>query len=231
MHFSFGMATVFSDNDIKRGDSVAAQDSQDPAEKRIEFFQSLSEARYAGYQEPEYEGDYPFGDYVCYVSDEYLTEAAEVFQKLGAPSLESCISGKEKAKHYQEYMTFLRDFIDSDEILHKEGVIAYAWTNERGVWLIGLELYVTELTLYVASRSMNQHDFNLFLEKHKKMMDSFRKMCTKAYHTGAQIQMSGLTGDTCRDCWPFLRQYNASLYEMLTSGNMETLDRFYEMPD
>lgn len=229
MHFAFGMTAMFSDNDIKRGDSVAAQDWQDPDEMRIEFFQSLSEARYTGYQEPDYEGEYQFGDYACYVSGTYLTETSRKLEALGAPSLSECVSGKEKAMHYQEYISFLRSMIDSDEILHKEGAIEYAWTNERGVWLIGIELYVTELTVHVASRSMDQRDFNLFLEKHKQMMDTFRKMFTRTYHFGSLTQMSGLTGDTCRDCWPFLRLYNASLYEMLTSGNMETLNKFYEI--
>ena len=229
MHLVFGMTAQFSYNAIKRGDSVAAQDWLDPEEKRIEFFQSLSEARYTGYQEPDYEGEYQFGDYACYVSGTYLTEASRKLEALGAPSLSECVSGKEKAMHYQEYISFLRSMIDSDEILHKEGAIEYAWTNERGVWLIGIELYVTELTVHVASCSMNQRDFNLFLEKHRNMMDSFRKMFTKTYHAGAQMQMSGLTGDTCRDCWPFLKLYNASLHEMLTSGNMDTMNRFYEI--
>ena len=58
MHLAFGMTARLSDNAIKRGDSVAAQDWQDPYEMRIEFFQSLSEARYTGYQEPDYEGEY-----------------------------------------------------------------------------------------------------------------------------------------------------------------------------
>ena len=135
MHFAFGMTAMFSDNDIKGGDSVAAQDWHDPDEKRIEFFQSLSEARYTGYQEPDYEGEYQFGDYACYVSGTYLTEASRKLEALGAPSLSECVSSQEKAMHYQQYMRFLRSMIDSDEILHKEGAIEYAWTNERGVWL------------------------------------------------------------------------------------------------
>lgn len=61
---------------------------------------------------------------------------------------------------------------------------------------------------------MNQRDFNVFLEKHKQMMDTFRKMFTRIYHFGSLMQMSGLTGDTCRECWPFLRLYNASLHEI-----------------
>ena len=232
LHFQValgGYEATCSSNICKDNSSTRKNAWQGTEEEEIKFLQSLSLSRYKGYVEPEDNGDYPFGDYICYVSDEYITEAAEVFQKLGAPSLERCISGREKDRHYQEYMALLRDFIDSDEILHKEGAIAYAWTNERGVWLIGLELYVTELTVHVASRSMNQRDFNLFLEKHKKMMDSFRKMFTKTYHAGAQMQMSGLTGDTCRDCWPFLRLYNISLHEMTTSGNMDTMNRFYEI--
>ena len=198
-------------------------------EAEIAFFDIINSLRYEGY--PYTDDDYycsPMGYLMCYTSSSFLEKAGKEFQKLGLPPIEICKSFGDDKDSYRKYIKYLRSFIDTDAYLHSDDEFPYAMTNTRGIALFDIELYATEFIFYILSSQISVNDKEQLLKYHNTILNCFRFWFTISYHTRGIIQMSGLTGDTYRACWPYLRLYNEILHKAVISGDYEGLFRIYK---
>lgn len=198
-------------------------------EAEIAFFDIVNSLRYEGY--PYTDDDYycsPMGYLMCYTSRSFLEKAGKEFQKLGLPPIEICKSFGDDKDSYRKYIKYLRSFIDTDAYLHSDDEFPYAMTNTRGIALFDIELYATEFIFYILSSQISVNDKEQLLKYHNTILNCFRFWFTISYHTRGIIQMSGLTGDTYRACWPYLRLYNEILHKAVISGDYEGLFSIYK---
>lgn len=198
-------------------------------EKEIAFFDKINSLRYEGY--PYIGDDYyssPMGYLMCYTSNSFLEKAGKEFQKLGLPSVVLCKSLDDDKDSYCKYIKSLRSFIDTDAYLHSDDGYPYAMTNARGIALFDIELYVTEFIFYILSSHISINDKEQLLKYHNTILNCFRFWFTISYHSRGMMQMSGLTGDTYRACWPYLRLYNEILHKAVISEDYEGLFRIYK---
>ena len=198
-------------------------------ENEIAFFEKINSLRYEGY--PYIGDDYyssPMGYLMCYTSNTFLDKAGKEFQKLGLPSVETCKELDNDKDSYRKYIKYLRSFIDTDAYLHSDDEFPYAMTNTRGIALFDIELFATELIIYIASSHISVNDKDQLLKYHNTILNCFRFWFTISYHSRGMMQMSGLTGDTYRACWPYLRLYNEILHKAVISQDYEGLFRIYK---
>ena len=64
---------------------------------------------------------------------------------------------------------------------------------------------------------------------HALIMNCFRFWFTVSYIERGISQMSGLTGDTYRACWPYIRLYNTVLNQCLIEKDYKKLFKSYEV--
>lgn len=198
-------------------------------EDEIVFFDKINSFRYEEY--PDIGDDYyssPVGYLMCYTSNSFLEKAGKEFQKLGLPPVETCKTFDDNKDSYRKYIKYLRSFIDTDAYLHSDDEFPYAMTNTRGIALFDIELYVTEIIIHVASSHISANDREQLLKYHNTILNCFRFWFTISYHARGLMQMSGLTGDTYRACWPYLRLYNEILHKAVISEGYDVLFRIYK---
>lgn len=197
-------------------------------DKEVDFFNRLNTLRYEDY--PNSSEDYdeaPVGYMMCYTSKSFLEKAEKEFQKLGLPSIDACMCLKNDKGPYLQNIEYLRSFIDTDAYLHSDDEFPYALTNSRGIALFDIELYATEFIMSVAISQIIENDRNQLLKYHKTILNCFRFWFTISYEARGIMQMSGLTGDTYRACWPYLRLYNEILHQAVVSEDYENLFSVY----
>lgn len=198
-------------------------------EDEIVFFDKINSFRYEEY--PYIGDDYyssPMGYLMCYTSNSFLEKAGKEFQKLGLPPVETCKTFDDNKDSYRKYIKYLRSFIDTDAYLHSDDEFPYAMTNTRGIALFDIELYATEIIIHVASSHISANDREQLLKYHNTILNCFRFWFTISYHARGLMQMSGLTGDTYRACWPYLRLYNEILHKAVISEGYDVLFRIYK---
>ena len=198
-------------------------------EDEIAFFDKINSLRYEGYP---YSGDdyycSPMGYLMCYTSNSFFEKAGKEFQKLGLPPVESCKTFDDDKDPYSKYIKYLRSFIDTDAYLHSDDEFPYAMTNTRGIALFDIELYATEFIFYILSSQISVNDKEQLLKYHNTILNCFRFWFTISYHSRGMMQMSGLTGDTYRACWPYLRLYNEILHQAIVREDYNGLFRIYK---
>ena len=168
------------------------------------------------------------GYLMCYTSSSFLEKAGKEFQKLGLPPVESCKTFDDDKDPYSRYIKYLRSFIDTDAYLHSDDEFPYAMTNTRGIALFDIELYATEFIFYILSSQISVNDKEQLLKYHNTIFNCFRFWFTISYHSRGMMQMSGLTGDTYRACWPYLRLYNEILHQTIVREDYNGLFRIYK---
>ena len=67
------------------------------------------------------------------------------------------------------------------------------------------------------------------IDYHALIMNCFRFWFTVSYIDRGISQMSGLTGDTYRACWPYLKLYNNVLHQCLIDKDYKKLFNLYEV--
>lgn len=184
------------------------------------FFNKLIEFKYEEYK---YDPDnFRFGEYLFYVSEDFLTKTSAMFENIGLPPLNESLV----FPNYRGYLIYLRNFIDSDAYLHSDEEFAYGLTNERGLSLMSLEMYYHELVVAHNVVILDSIECQEFSKVYKLFKSWLVSEFTEIYDIGAVCQMSGLTGDTCRYLWPSFRLMNIIIYELTRRQEYEIAFKF-----
>ena len=209
---------------------VVAQLRFSSIDEEAVFFGRINDYRYQGYP---YTGDedhlIPMGYLMCYRSDSFLNKSQNELMRLGLDSFESCVTGPSSDEIYEGYIKCLRNFIDNSQYLHSDKDFPYALTNARGIALFDIELLMTELILYKYRSIMTASELGKLVDYHALIMNCFRFWFTMSYLDRGICQMSGLTGDTYRACWPYLKLYNIVLNQCLIEKDNKKLFKLYEV--